>query len=141
MDTECTTTYKLKNQIGLLEIHSWWVIAVLQFIKQDKCPASCWQLQIFFLIQHTCVITVMVTSELICLWFLRSFLTWASVWSMLFFCKHPEIEVLGVVAFILIGVWTHQSRLDQAYWPDAATINLRWNDTGQAVWLCISVTM
>jgi len=41
------------------------------------------------------------------------------------FCKHSEIEILSMVAFILIGVWIHQSRLDQAYWPDATTFNLR----------------
>lgn len=40
------------------------------------------------------------------------------------FCDHTKIEVLGVVAFVLVGVWTHQSRLDQAYWPDRTAISL-----------------
>jgi hypothetical protein len=42
---------------------------------------------------------VVVTSELICLWFLRSFLTWASVVSMLF-SVNLQRSNYGVVAFI-----------------------------------------
>lgn len=103
MDTECTTTYKLKNQIGLLEIHSWWATAVLRFIKQDKFSSSCLQLENFFWIRYTSVITVMVTSELIRLWFLRSFLTWASVRSMLFSVNVQRLTYL---------LWWHLFWLD-----------------------------